>query len=428
MGLVLAVVVAHEVIVRASDGSTRLTLGEDFVPVYAAGTLVRQGRSAELYAIEPIARIEHRVVAEADLEPLPVYGPFFNPPFFAAFYAPLSALPYRSAAVVWLGLNLFFLCAAIVLLVRMLPAGCGWTCWGLVPLLVVLPLPFWQAMCHQQNTFLSLLLLSVVVTFWRSAAVYSQLRNLDSILAGLSAGLLFYKPHLGLALSAVLVLSLGWRAALGLAIAGIALLLFTVVAMPGSLGEYVHRMPGAVAWMQSTLPYNWGRQITPGGFWRLALQGRAIGPTGVPARMLGVLTNVATGCVLAWVAFRIIRKRRPVDSDSLIIATIVSIPLLMPYFMDYDMLLLAIPATLLGGQWVQSQRRLMRADSIAFWAWVALFLAMYVNPALSWYTRVNIAVPLVAFVWALSIRKCLSPQVEPARLTRYDETRFAIAA
>src|SRR5689334_7280420 len=140
LGLVLAVLVAHETMVRLSDGSTRLTLGEDFVPVYAAGTLVRQGRAVQLYAIEPIAQIEHRLVSEADLEPLPVYGPFFNPPFFAAFYAPLSALPYRQAAVVWLGLNLFFLSASIVLLCRMLPSGCGWRCWGLVPLLVVLPL------------------------------------------------------------------------------------------------------------------------------------------------------------------------------------------------------------------------------------------------------------------------------------------------
>src|SRR5690348_8705176 len=94
VGLVLAVLVVHEVVVRALDPSSRLTLGEDFVPVYAAGTLVRQGRPAELYRIEPIAQIEHKLIAEADLEPLPIYGPFFNPPFFAALYAPFSALPY----------------------------------------------------------------------------------------------------------------------------------------------------------------------------------------------------------------------------------------------------------------------------------------------------------------------------------------------
>ena len=39
-------------------------------------------------------------------------------------------------------------------------------------------------------------------------------------------------------------------------------------------------------------------QVTPGGFWRLILQGHRIGPTGVPVRVLGILTNSVAGSAL----------------------------------------------------------------------------------------------------------------------------------
>lgn len=405
LGLVLLIVVAHESFVRLNDGSHRWTLGEDFVPVYAAGTLVREGRAADLYKVEPIARIEHRLVTQADLEPLPVYGLYFNPPFFAALYAPLSALPYRQAAVVWLGLNLFFLSAAAVLLCRMLPAGCGWTCWGLVPLLIVLPLPFWQAMCHQQNTFLSLLLLSIAVTFWRSASTSPHLQTLDSILAGITIGFLFYKPQLALVISVMLVLTLGWRAALGLAITGIGLLLFTLLAMPQTLGEFLHRVPPTVAWMQNELAYNWGRQVTPHAFWRLVFQGHAIGPTHPPARILGLLTNLIVGSGLALAAFRSLRRRATPNLDLLIAATIVSIPMLMPYFMDYDLLLLAVPAVLLAADRMESARPRSRTDSVLFCTWLVLFLALYANPAVAGHTPINPAVPVIGMLWAGFVRQ-----------------------
>ena len=428
VGLFLSILVAHEAEVRLSDGSSRLMLGEDFVPVYTAGTLVRQGRWAELYSIDSIARIEHQVVKDADLEPLPVYGPFLNPPFFAAFYAPLASLPYRQAALVWLGINLFLLSASVVLLCGMLPAGCGWKCWGLVPLLIVLPLPFWQAICHQQNTFLSLLLMCVVVTFWRSALSDRRLHWIDSVLAGLSAGLLFYKPQLALAVSVVLCLTLGWRALLGLAITGTALLLFTILAMPGSLEEYLHRMPAAVAWMQTALGYNWGRQVTPLAFWRLLLEGHTVGTTIPLAKVLAILTNLLAAAGLGLLVMRFLRRRHASTADSLIAATIVSNGLLTPYFMDYDLLLLAIPTVLLAGDWARAEFTGTRVDRILLCGWVILFLEMYFNPVLAGNTRFNLAVPLIAVISGVSIYRCLGEKVERPAAIRYDVPRYPVAA
>jgi alpha-1,2-mannosyltransferase len=440
VGLVMTVLVAHEIVVRATDGSHRWSLGADYLPVYAAGTLVRTGRGGELYAIDPLARIEQQVVRDADLEPLPFYGPFLNPPFFAALYAPLSALPYRESAAAWLGINLLLLAGSIFLLCRMLPPGAGWRGWGLIPLLIVLPMPFWQAICHEQNTFLSLFLLCCVVSLWRRCArprppcglaTRDETRGSGNIpiLAGAIAGLLFYKPQFACAVALLLVITLGWRAFLGLSITGAVLLLFTVLKMPGTLGSYLHALPPTVQWIQNRLAYNWGRQVTPFSFWRLLLQGHALGPTHQLPQALAIAAMTFAALALGAAALRY--RQRGTDGASLerlIAATIAAMPLMVPYFMDYDLLLLSIPATLLAAGWMRLTTAPARADWLLLWAWVALFLTLYVNPGLAGQTRFNLAVPAIGFVAALSIGRCFVKQVAAAQPQRYDVAVHAVAA
>src|SRR6266567_97616 len=103
LGLVVATFVIMQALSYGMTGSHRLSLGGDFVPAYAAGTLVREGRAVDVYNEAELGGVEQRIVREADLEPLPLYGAYLNPPFFAAAYAPRSALPFRSAAAIWLG-------------------------------------------------------------------------------------------------------------------------------------------------------------------------------------------------------------------------------------------------------------------------------------------------------------------------------------
>ena len=78
---------------------------------------------------------------------------------------------------------------------------------ALVPLLVVISMPFVQAFSHGQNTFTSLLFLSITVALWRGERKF---------LAGIVGGLLFYKPQLGAVVAAALVLDLGWKSFAGL--------------------------------------------------------------------------------------------------------------------------------------------------------------------------------------------------------------------
>src|SRR5258708_3830764 len=89
LGLVVATFVIMQALSHAVSGSHLLSFGGDFVPAYAAGTLVREGRAVEVYDEAALGEAERRVVREADLEPLPLYGAYLNPPFFAAAYAPL---------------------------------------------------------------------------------------------------------------------------------------------------------------------------------------------------------------------------------------------------------------------------------------------------------------------------------------------------
>jgi hypothetical protein len=319
----------------------------------------------------------------------------------------------------------------------MLPAGLGWRGWGLVPLLLVLPLPFWEAMYHQQNTFLSLFLLCVIVSFWRMAQPWSLLpvpgsprrRVSASLLAGLVTGLLFYKPQLAFAVAAALVLTRGRRALLGLSITGTLLLIFTLREMPGTLTAFLHALPPTIHWMRTQLPYNWGRQVTPLSFWRLLLQGRSIGEIALLPRILSYTTAAGFGVALGAAMLRFLRRRKSgACPDRLIAATIVSMPLIMPYYMDYDLLLFAVPAVLLAGDWIRTAAPPSRADRFLLGSWVALFLEFYMNPGLANHTTLNLAVPLLGILAALSILRSLGADVASAIEPGYDRPTLAVAA
>ena len=382
---ILTLAVAGPILDPSPDG--KLVLGYDFLPSYVAGHFARTAEFAKMYDRVAFCDMQTRIIEQANLEMDGRYGAGLNPPHFALFYAPLSALPYRTAAALWLVMNVALLAGSLALLVQMVP-GDRWTK-GLVPLLLLASMPFCQAMGHQQNTFLSLLILTTAVTFWRSRSAF---------LAGLAIGLLFYKPQLALVVSIVLVADLGWRAALGLGTAGMVTFLVTMTFMPGALSEYLHTFPLNVDWIQNQPRYNWARQATFLGFWRMSV-------TPHVARILWGAGAAAFGGALI---FALLRSRRALHPDRLIAATIAATPLLLPYFMDYDLLLLAVPAVLMAREVLLEggAATLTRADRWTTRAWVALYLWTYLNPGLSGTLRVSLTVPLLACVAAGLIARC----------------------
>jgi len=387
----LTLIVAGPVFDRAGD-SGKVGLGYDFLPAYVAGHFARTGEFAKMYDRVAFSDMQGRVIREANLDMDGRYGAGLNPPHFALLFAPLSALPYRTAAGVWLAINVTLLAASLVLLARMLPPEASLR--GLVPLLLIASMPFCQAMGHQQNTFLSLLLLTVAVTCWRAGAPFA---------AGLVAGLLFYKPQLGAVIALVLVADQGRRAVLGLGLTGVVTLLVTVLFMPGALGEYLHTLPLNVDWIQNQHQYNWGRQVTFLGFWRLLVEGREPGPVSTLVRVLWASCALL---VAATLLARILRARHAgtASRDALIAASIVCSPLLLPYFMDYDLLLLAVPAVLMSADVIRTGA-MGAPERWALRASVALYVWSFVNPGLSGVLHFSPMVPLLAtLATALTVR------------------------
>ena len=396
-------------------------LGHDFLPFYTAGSLVREGRHRQLYDLDAVTAAERSTAADAGLELGDAMGPFWNPPFYALPFVPLSGLPYHAALAAWWALGLAALAASVVLLRRLLPEAARRDCrtWALIPLLLLISTPFLQALTHGQNTFFSLLLLTATVTFWRSRR---------PLLAGLTLGLLSYKPQLAALIALVLILDLGWRAAAGFAAVTGALLLTAAVALPGSLGDYLHRLPGMLHYMQVEQPYIWERHATLKAFWRLLLQGPAAGE---PSAAVAILTGGCRAAVVLALGVAVVRVRRgdrdtsPLRRDRLVAAAVAATPLVMPFYFDYDLLLLAVPAVLLAGEF--SDPALLptaarpRADRWFVRLGVALFVWMIVNPDVAELTRVNLSVLLLSAAAAMLLARAIrAPVVTVANVANVD--------
>jgi len=135
----LTLVLAGPLVDRSADPG-RLGMGYDFLPAYVAGHFARTGEYAKMYDRAAFSAMQTQVIQDAGLEMDGRFGAGLNPPHFALLFAPLSALPYKTAALVWLATNVVLLGGSIVLLARMLPAEGSLR--GLVPLLLCVSMPF----------------------------------------------------------------------------------------------------------------------------------------------------------------------------------------------------------------------------------------------------------------------------------------------
>jgi hypothetical protein len=396
--------------IPADKAVARHMLGHDFTAFYAAGHYADLGQFDKLYDIEAVKRFEQETGRRFGLSLGDSYGPYWNPPFYAWVFAPLARLPYPRALLTWELVNVAALAAAMMLLCRMLPEGRRtWRDWGLVPLLLATSMPVIQALSHGQNTCTSLLLLAVTVTFWRRG---------NGWLAGAVGGLLFYKPQLGAIVAVVMVLDLGVTALAGLTVTGIVLLVVTLLTMPGALGDFIYRLPANVRFMQVDHAYLWDRHATVKAFWRLLFQGRGAGEAAWIVTLLTVACTLALGSGVFYAVWRTpspaTEDVTPTDAprrrrDRLVAATVATMPLLMPFYFDYDLMLLAVPAVLYAAERVGSGGA--AKDVWLTRAWVALYAWMLVNPGIAAWTRVNLTVPLLACVSVMLIRRAMERTV-----------------
>jgi Glycosyltransferase family 87 len=415
-------------------------MGHDFLAFYTAGTFLRTGHADLLYDLMATRTFEHDIASQNGVDLGTTFGPFWNPPFYAWGFVPLSALPYRSALAVWTIINVTALVFAMIILCRMLvsPASrswfagalthpLDWRTWTLIPLLILVSMPFIQAVSHGQNTFMSLMLLSAVVALWRNRA---------GLLAGAVCGLLFYKPQLAALVALMLVLTLGIRALSGLTITLGALGILTLLTMRGAAFDYVLRLPENLRYMQIEHSYLWERHVTLKGFFRLMLQGRDAGELTISTTLLWLTSTCGFAIALfasLWKSRRAVAENpwtgdtSLVRRDRVIAATIVCAPLIMPFYFDYDLLLYAIPATLLSAEMlhrpVGAERS--RSDRWLLRLWIALFAWSLINPGMTRLTFVNVDVLLMSAIAGLMIaRAARKPEALPAIATPIDVQRI----
>jgi hypothetical protein len=255
-------------------------------------------------------------------------------------------------------------------------------------------MPLIQAFTHGQNTPTSLLLLATTVTFWRSRR---------SFLAGLTAGLLLYKPQLGALVALAVVFTLGRRAALGLALTSLALLAVTLLTLPGVAAEYLARMPGNLRQFQVLQPYLWDRHVTLRAFWRLLLQGKATGDLLPLTQACYFLSAAALATLLARGLWRNHSLPTRQNLQPLIAAVVVTMPLLMPFYFDYDLLLLAVPAILYARLRLDTPAAPL--DTRITQLWIALYFWLMVNSTVARLTHVNVSVLLLTALAVLLSRR-----------------------
>ncbi len=341
-------------------------IGTDYVQFYAAGKTLLHGESAHLYDMEFQSQLEQAIIGPE----LASYHAFINPPFFAALFAPLAALPYGISFAVWSLLSLLMLWGSVYLLNQKRP---------LRPFLWSLTwFPAFATISFGQNALLSLFLLTSVYVLWQRERRF---------LAGLVLGLLMYKPQLTLGVGLLWLLRWrkDWLALSGFALSTLGLVAISFGLLPEAGQAYFtfarEVLPDLPGWKEFPL---WHLH-TVRGFWRMLLP-------------LDILADFLTlGCTVGGlVAFWKLIKAHPL-TKALTFAGATCLTLwITPHAMIYDWAVLLVPAVLF---WRELGARHTELRTLYALIWLAAFLSGPLT-LLQWRTlpfAIQISVPVLAF-------------------------------
>ncbi len=188
--------------------ATGKIIGNDFLVFYSAGALYRSQPNS-IYDPTPLFEIEKSLIAPTPLEGL---NNFSNPPYVAPLFSLLTYIQYPWAFAIWTLANIGCAVLAVVLLTQTItPAYLKQAGINARQLLIILGgyLGFIEGIEVGQSSGMLLLLVS--------ACVVLTLRK-RSVLAGLCAVGLLYKPHFTLAFLLVWLAWGDWRSLLSFAL------------------------------------------------------------------------------------------------------------------------------------------------------------------------------------------------------------------
>jgi alpha-1,2-mannosyltransferase len=369
-------------------------IGTDHTAFHTAALLIADGRSAALFAYPDLTEFRDR---QEEITGKPGFlDPYRNPPFYALLYLATARLPYLISFAVWAVVGLIGLVVGLILIrgtirtspaVDVKPFANARVPIRRVSLMLTLAwalsfYPTFAAVSFGQNTLLS---------FAAFGLVYRCLTTERRFLAGLSAGLLLYKPQLlfGLGVWWLLDVRRAWPSWLGLASTGSVFMAISVAFVHDETREWVHRLPD-IARYDAFEFYNLHNCR---GFGALLLGDKAVG------NWFGLAGLVLSVGWLGWVW-----KRHARDVRVMFAATVFATLWGSPHTMTYEWALVVIPAVLL-----LDGRPDLRETWLPLFAivWVVMFIGTPLTKGQLELTKgyfettgvaIQVSVPVLAFV------------------------------
>jgi len=299
-------------------------LGTDFSNVYAAGTYVLEGRASAAFD-PPQQYAREKAIFGPDTQ---YYGwPY--PPYFLFIAGALALMPYLLALFIWQAATFGLYLLAIRAIVFSPSTGLsqGLRSGGLWLLLAAAYPAVFVNLGHGNNGFLTAALFGFAL-----AALEHR-----PVIAGVSFGLIAYKPHFGIMIPLVLMTSGRWRAFGAAAVTIAFLTLATLIAFGPQVWDALFASThftrvivleaGETGWHKIQSVFSWVRMWGGPIPLAYALQG-------------GTTLAVAAALVWLWRS----DAAYPLKAAALAIAAILT----TPYSLDYDMTVLGVAMAFLG--------------------------------------------------------------------------------
>jgi hypothetical protein len=197
LGIWIIIYLSYHISSKSLINDKGIVTGGDFITFYLAGTIIKEKNGEKIYDPAFQKQIQDQVLAPEKINGLLYY---INPPSVAVLYSAFSFLPFRVAAHLHtLLMSLFFILGMLFLKQQLKGFSANWWVAGLLGML-------WMPMMHTivggQNAGLTFFLLS-----WSYVAT---VKNQQGI-AGLSLGLLLFKPQFAVPFIGLLLLRGKWR-------------------------------------------------------------------------------------------------------------------------------------------------------------------------------------------------------------------------
>lgn len=347
---------------------------QDFIQFPVAARTIAQGQADRLYDDQTLADgIRALVGRDTKIHLQYLYGPQVALPFLC-----IANLPFLAQAEIWatLGLLMYFGCVSFIW--RSCAALSKYR--SLVAVCAVAYPPLFHFFVRGQ--------LSAVVLACFTAAYLAFLSGHDW-LAGITLGLLVFKPQFLVALPIMLFLAQAWRTVAGLAIcASMQLALTRLYFGPRVMHEYFQmllhsaRRPGSAELTFSPIQMHSLR-----AFWTLL----------IPSSGVVWALYIVSSLVVIGIAASVWKSSSPLSLrfSALLIAAV----LVNPHIYIYDLLALA-PAFLLLADWVLNHREHSFAAAVRVLLYLA-FVLPFIGPLSRW-THLQLSVPAFALLlWLL---------------------------